>query len=117
MSKRKAHFHIQSILRLYPQEATSDERDTASKRNDGEVGLVVAHVRKLLATGLTAADMCVITPYNAQVDALRQALSEKYPKLEIGSVDGFQGLVSHSSVDASRASCMMKPNLLASETF
>ena len=36
-------------------------------------------------------DIAVITPYNAQVGLLAQALKEKFVGIELGSVDGFQG--------------------------
>jgi DNA polymerase alpha-associated DNA helicase A len=36
-------------------------------------------------------EIAVITPYNAQVDLLRNRLKPQFPSLEIGSVDGFQG--------------------------
>lgn len=35
--------------------------------------------------------IAVITPYNAQVALLSTLLHPRYPDLEIGSVDGFQG--------------------------
>ena len=62
-----------------------------SKANAGEVDLVSSHVLSLIEAGLPAADIAVITPYNAQVDMLRHRLSASYPDLEIDSVDGFQG--------------------------
>ena len=35
--------------------------------NDGEAQVVMEHVRRLMAAGVAAADIGVITPYNAQV--------------------------------------------------
>lgn len=61
-----------------------------SRANEGEVELVRRHVEGLLAAGVRAEDVAVITPYNAQVDLLRAALAA-HAGLEIGSVDGFQG--------------------------
>ena len=63
----------------------------ASKWNDGEVGIVVQHVERLLDTGVPPRDVAVITPYSAQVARLRGRLLETWPELEIGTVDGFQG--------------------------
>jgi ATP-dependent RNA/DNA helicase IGHMBP2 len=63
--------------------------DGQSRSNPGEARLVVAHVQRLLDAGLTPDQVAVITPYNAQVHALREALD--LPGLEIDSVDGFQG--------------------------
>ena len=67
------------------------DRDGLSKRNPGEAEVVAQHVRRLVAAGLPVTDMAIITPYNAQVDCLRQVLLPIFPSLEIGTVDGFQG--------------------------
>ncbi|HLQ39135.1 MAG TPA: IGHMBP2 family helicase [Planctomycetota bacterium] len=68
-------------------ESPGDEE--GSKANAGEAALVVRHVRGLLEAGVAAADIGVITPYNAQVQLLRSQLA--VPGLEIGTVDGLQG--------------------------
>ncbi|XP_071481045.1 DNA-binding protein SMUBP-2-like [Diadema antillarum] len=65
--------------------------EEVSKGNEGEADLVAHHVDNLITSGLTPAQVCVIAPYNLQVDLLRLRLSGKYPGLEIKSVDGFQG--------------------------
>ncbi|KAI8920581.1 P-loop containing nucleoside triphosphate hydrolase protein [Entophlyctis helioformis] len=70
--------------------AAFDTPDT-SKLNQGEAVLVRNHVDALVAAGVLASDIAVITPYNAQVALLRAMLRDTYPDLEIGSVDGFQG--------------------------
>ncbi|KAF1318882.1 DNA-binding protein smubp-2, partial [Globisporangium splendens] len=62
-----------------------------SKSNEGEARVVAKHVRALLQTGLKQEEVAVITPYNKQVQALKALLLESFPKLEIRSVDGFQG--------------------------
>ncbi|KAG7384713.1 DNA-binding protein SMUBP-2 [Phytophthora pseudosyringae] len=62
-----------------------------SKSNEGEAQVVARHVRALLETGLKEEEVAVITPYNKQVQTLKALLLESYPKLEIRSVDGFQG--------------------------
>jgi ATP-dependent RNA/DNA helicase IGHMBP2 len=62
-----------------------------SRYNPGEASLVAKHVQRLIGAGVKAEDMCVITPYNGQVEWLRGLLLPDYPKLEIRSVDGFQG--------------------------
>ncbi|MFK7738872.1 MAG: AAA domain-containing protein [Planctomycetota bacterium] len=69
-------------------EETADA-DEQSKRNDGEAGLVVRIVTDLLEAGVSPEDIAVITPYNAQVQLLRERLPQ--PELEIGTVDGLQG--------------------------
>ncbi|KAM9660349.1 DNA-binding protein SMUBP-2 [Trichechus inunguis] len=62
-----------------------------SRGNPGEVRLVSLHVQALVDAGVPARDIAVITPYNLQVDLLRQSLAHRYPELEVKSVDGFQG--------------------------
>jgi len=64
-----------------------------SKSNPSEALLVKKHVSKLVAAGVHAEDIAVVTPYNAQLSYLSHDLSLKdlYPGIELGSVDGFQG--------------------------
>jgi ATP-dependent RNA/DNA helicase IGHMBP2 len=62
-----------------------------SKSNEGEARVVARHVRALLEAGLKEDEVAVITPYNKQVQTLKALLLESFPKLEIRSVDGFQG--------------------------
>ncbi|XP_074649779.1 DNA-binding protein SMUBP-2-like [Tubulanus polymorphus] len=68
-----------------------DVMENVSKGNEGEVDLVTIHVDSLIGAGVKAEDIAVIAPYNLQVELLRLKMSEKYPKLEIKSVDSFQG--------------------------
>lgn len=70
------------------EESAAD--DEGSKANPGEAALVAHVVRELLAAGVAPHDLAVITPYNAQVQALRRTFVD-FPDLEIGSVDGLQG--------------------------
>ncbi|KAI1613162.1 P-loop containing nucleoside triphosphate hydrolase protein [Exophiala viscosa] len=62
-----------------------------SKSNEMEAAVVAMHVRNLTEAGVRDEDIAVVTPYNAQLSVLSTMLREKYPKLELGSVDGFQG--------------------------
>ncbi|KAE8150792.1 P-loop containing nucleoside triphosphate hydrolase protein [Aspergillus avenaceus] len=62
-----------------------------SKSNDMEALVVAKHVDHLVQSGVTPEDIAVITPYNGQLAILSQMLREKYPGIELGSVDGFQG--------------------------
>ncbi|KAL4806239.1 P-loop containing nucleoside triphosphate hydrolase protein [Aspergillus unguis] len=62
-----------------------------SKSNEMEALVVARHVDNLIEAGVRAEDIAVITPYNRQLAVLSQMLREKYPDLELGSVDGFQG--------------------------
>ena len=66
--------------------------DENSRGNEGEVVLVNTHVNELIENyGVSIDQIGVITPYNLQVQLLRQKLLPTYPTLEIKSVDGFQG--------------------------
>lgn len=65
--------------------------DAGSRYNEGESNIVSSLVRALISLGLKAEDIAVITPYNGQVELLRRRLLPDVPKLEIRSVDGFQG--------------------------
>ncbi|KAL8850628.1 MAG: hypothetical protein Q9221_004414 [Calogaya cf. arnoldii] len=63
----------------------------SSKSNPSEVTVVERHVAALVDAGVKAEDIAVVTPYNAQVGLLAQALKERFVGIEVGSVDGFQG--------------------------
>ncbi|OMJ30188.1 DNA-binding protein SMUBP-2 [Smittium culicis] len=65
--------------------------DVNSKLNNGEAELVLSHVKLLCEAGVNMSDIAVISPYNAQVYEIKQSLSQSYPGIEVGSVDGFQG--------------------------
>jgi ATP-dependent RNA/DNA helicase IGHMBP2 len=62
-----------------------------SRFNEGEALVVSQHVRKLVELGVEQSEIAVITPYNGQCELLRSMLLGDFPKLEIRSVDGFQG--------------------------
>jgi superfamily I DNA and/or RNA helicase len=71
-----------------------EERSEAdpSTRNPGQAERVAIEVQRLLARGLPASALGVITPYDAQVRCLRGLLRDACEAgLEISSVDGFQG--------------------------
>jgi superfamily I DNA and/or RNA helicase len=65
------------------------EPDGDSRSNPLEADLVIRKVSELIAAGLPARDIAIISPYSAQVRLLRQRM--KQPEVEIDSVDGFQG--------------------------
>ena len=72
------------------EEETPEGSD--SKQNPGEAELAAAEVRRVLALGVPAGEIAVISPYDAQVQRLRQLLSaEVEAGLEVDTVDGFQG--------------------------
>lgn len=62
-----------------------------SKSNEMEAAVVSMHVKNLIDAGVRDEDIAVVTPYNAQLAVLSSMLKEKYPGIELGSVDGFQG--------------------------
>ncbi|KAH9607739.1 hypothetical protein KSS87_008966 [Heliosperma pusillum] len=72
-------------------EEKKDEED--STLNEGEAEVAMAHARRLVESGVRACDIGIITPYNAQVVALKMLRShvDKLKDMEISSVDGFQG--------------------------
>ncbi|MGE5293600.1 MAG: AAA domain-containing protein, partial [Solirubrobacterales bacterium] len=65
------------------------EPDGESRLNRQEATLVCRKIHGLLDCGVAPADIAVIAPYAAQVRLLREQLA--VPRLEIDSVDGFQG--------------------------
>jgi superfamily I DNA and/or RNA helicase len=68
------------------------ESGTESRENPGEAKVCALVVRDLIAGGMAAEDIGVITPYSGQVALLRTELDpEVEAGLEIDSVDGFQG--------------------------
>jgi ATP-dependent RNA/DNA helicase IGHMBP2 len=63
-----------------------------SKLNAGEAEAAAAEVARILALGLPPGDVAVISPYDGQVQRLRQLLAAQVEAgLEVDTVDGFQG--------------------------
>ena len=62
-----------------------------SKSNEMEASLVSFHVGNLIKAGVLAEDIAIVTPYNAQLALMSHGMKERYPGIELGSVDGFQG--------------------------
>jgi ATP-dependent RNA/DNA helicase IGHMBP2 len=63
-----------------------------SRQNEGEATLAAAEVARVLALGIPPGEIAVISPYDAQVQRLRQLLAaEVEGGLEVDTVDGFQG--------------------------
>ncbi|MFN8398770.1 MAG: AAA domain-containing protein [Anaerolineales bacterium] len=98
LTTRAVHF-IDTAGASYDEEP---EPDGESRLNPLEAELVVKKVNELLAHGVAAEQIAVISPYSAQVKLLRQKLN-KYASsaaedgglskqgIEVDSVDGFQG--------------------------
>ncbi|MBT5708250.1 MAG: AAA family ATPase, partial [Verrucomicrobia bacterium] len=68
-----------------------EEREAAgsSLSNPEEAALAIKKAMDLIALGVLPEDIAVITPYTAQVRALRERMEND--AVEIGSIDGFQG--------------------------
>jgi len=63
-----------------------------STRNEGEARAALAHAERLIAAGVPASAIGLITPYAAQVALLRSMRPERLAQsLEVSTVDGFQG--------------------------
>ncbi len=63
-----------------------------SRQNAGEAELAAAEVARVLALGVSPAEVAVISPYDAQVQRLRELLAGELDRgLEVDTVDGFQG--------------------------
>jgi predicted DNA helicase len=72
--------------------SSGPEDDSGSRLNEGEAGIVLAHVQNLLGAGVAPDEISVITPYAAQCRRLRNALSDgDLAKIECGTVDSYQG--------------------------
>lgn len=72
-------------------ESSQEESVVASKFNENEALLVKDHIQKLIDSNVSQNSIGVIAPYSAQVTILKHFLSEKFPQIEISTVDGFQG--------------------------
>lgn len=72
------------------EEGTPEGSD--SKFNEGEAQAAVCEVKRILALGVSPAAVAVISPYDGQVQRLRQLLAGLITEgLEVDTVDGFQG--------------------------
>jgi len=66
--------------------------DSDSRHNPGEAAIAVRAVEEILALGVPPGELAVISPYDAQVQRLRQLLAVRVEEgLEVDTVDGFQG--------------------------
>jgi uncharacterized protein len=71
-------------LRWLPVEHTGRRQESPE-----EVEVVAAEVERLLAAGVGAGEIKVVSPYNAQANVLRERLAPT--GVEVGTVDKFQG--------------------------
>jgi hypothetical protein len=104
----KGGIHIPVLLLLDTAGCDMDESDCqgGSHRNEYEADIVLKHVRMLVLSGVSPCDIGVITPYNGQLDLLKQVLLNRDASLtsttsdaavvdlegvEVRTIDGFQG--------------------------
>ena len=67
-------------------------QDGMGGKNLSEVNIVAKYVEKLLFEDIDPKDIGIITPYNLQVNALKEKMALTVePEIEISTVDGFQG--------------------------
>lgn len=62
-----------------------------SKSNEMEAALVKLHIGNLVDAGVLPEDIAVVTPYNAQLSLISNGVKDRFPGVELGTVDGFQG--------------------------
>jgi hypothetical protein len=76
----------------FDESRDEDGANAESLRNEGEAKAALAHAERLIAAGVPAAAIGIITPYAAQVALLRSMRPEHLAQsLEVSTVDGFQG--------------------------
>ncbi|KNC49616.1 uncharacterized protein AMSG_11895 [Thecamonas trahens ATCC 50062] len=68
-----------------------DTNDGKAVRNHVEAELVHLVARGLLACGLDPGDLGVISPYHAQLKVIRRYLAPVSPRVEVHTVDRYQG--------------------------
>lgn len=79
-------------------EQIGDENDgilaasMGSKYNDMETAVVLQHTKRLVAAGVAPKDIGVISPYSAQISAIKRLFAPIFEQqIEISTIDGFQG--------------------------
>lgn len=81
----------------FPEQTSDEDMKSAlnssagSKYNEMEALVVLQHVQRLIEAGVQPELIGVISPYSAQVSTLKRTLSSKFERIEIATVDGFQG--------------------------
>ena len=64
----------------------------SSHRNLQEVDLVCKHIDLLVNTlGVKSSEIGIVTPYNGQLESLREKIGAVYSDIDMKTVDGFQG--------------------------
>ncbi len=68
-----------------------DMRDGESRYNIEEVETCVELVNMLIKCGISQEEIGVITPYGAQSKELRNSIHDRYRRVDVSTVDAFQG--------------------------
>ncbi|TIC08241.1 P-loop containing nucleoside triphosphate hydrolase protein [Wallemia mellicola] len=77
--------------RIDSEELKKGAVEEGSKYNENEVEIIKRKVQDLVHAGVRDSQIAIITPYQAQVGHLNNAVKPQFPGCEIGSVDGVQG--------------------------
>lgn len=86
---RQGLIFIDTCGQNYHEEKSFEDLGSISNYNEA---YVVDHlVEQYVNMGVSPHNIGVITPYWSQVSLLRQLLVEKYPLIDVSTVDGFQG--------------------------
>ena len=80
-----------SVILLDTAATAPEEREAGGILNRGEARTAARLVRGLLDRGLQQQEIGVIAPYSAQVKQLSRAVAGRWPGVEVGTVDQFQG--------------------------
>jgi ATP-dependent RNA/DNA helicase IGHMBP2 len=71
---------------------TESRSNTGSRENEDEAKVVCTYIKTLTDHGIDPDMIGIITPYNSQISMIKNCcIAEKVPKVEVCSVDGFQG--------------------------
>ena len=68
-----------------------DLRDGESRYNKEEVETCIELVNMLIKCGISQEEIGVITPYGAQSKELRNGIHDRYRRVDVSTVDAFQG--------------------------
>ncbi|XP_070491108.1 uncharacterized protein [Chironomus tepperi] len=81
---------------IFHSNKSSSKEVGTSLKNEGELVILEVYIDVLLKKSsdknrVEQTDIGIISPYSAQRDRLNEKFRKKYPKVEIGTVDSFQG--------------------------
>lgn len=81
---------------LFHSTRTASKEVGTSLMNEGEIVVLDLYVRELLQNGINGrkvhqTDIGVISPYRAQRNRIHEHFDFEFPKIEVGTVDAFQG--------------------------